>query len=425
MNSKFKRRIHAQGYCESDRILTIFLGVYNGAEYLDSLQKQLSNQTTQDFNLLVVDNNSSDDSLAKLVRWEKIFGVRLTLVSNSINLGAHGSMQNNLDLITTPWFSQIHQDDFYSSSHLETLISGIAQSNHDIVSVSTLMGSMTKDGKRVAPPPRAALFIKEFDQPSQVVQNIRTHCVPDPATAFKLEAFRATVSQWHSTAFPDSEQILKLCALGRFRFIPKETMMYRENPSSQSHSIEKSESELETCLALLRFFHSEEFVIVLKMVKSGEESLFINGILKALKFRITNEILSSLVSISLLEVVFQLTEYSEKSILKMAIPAYKSLGFKFPVDLLSNLTEDKPTSSSEHDVLNFQALAKFLALGHDMGRQPSNLVLIRIYEMVAKRIPLSFRMRLWKLLIKYGMTPGTRAQFDFEWRKSQSEKLNE
>jgi glycosyltransferase involved in cell wall biosynthesis len=40
--------------------LTLYLGIYNGEKYIDSLLKQIISQECQKFNILVVDNNSSD-----------------------------------------------------------------------------------------------------------------------------------------------------------------------------------------------------------------------------------------------------------------------------------------------------------------------------------------------------------------------------
>lgn len=422
MRLKFEREIHLQGNIKFDRDLTIFLGVYNGATYLDNLKEQLAGQTSQEFNLLIVDNNSGDNSLSMLKSWKYHFGDRLTLVSNLTNLGAHGSMHNNFDLIKTPWFCQIHQDDYYFGDHIKTLILGINESETDVVAVSTQMGSMAHDGRRIASAPRASMYITEFDQPSSLIQNIRTHCVPDPATAFKTDAFKKSASLWHSTAFPDTEQLLKLCAYGRFKFIPKETMLYRENPYSQSHAIQKSESILETYTALQRFFHSKEFIRIFCMVDDQEKAEFIEGIIDALKYRVTNEVLNSLLNISIIEFAFQLTEYSNKPILELGIPIYESLGFKFPLNLLKNLTGGYANPAFVLRQSDNQRLLKLLTSGQNngvlLGRRHSST----IRSLAEKLTPIFSRKRIVKLLAVFGVRPSSHKQFDFEWRRSRKEE---
>lgn len=72
--------------------ITLFLGIYNGKQYLESLYEQLRTQDSQKFKLLVIDNSSTDSSYNEISKWEKTFGHRLTLVSNEVNYGAYGSL---------------------------------------------------------------------------------------------------------------------------------------------------------------------------------------------------------------------------------------------------------------------------------------------------------------------------------------------
>ena len=92
---------------------TVFIGIYNGEKYLESLQKQLLSQTYQDFHLVVIDNFSTDNSWEALAGWQAIFGEKLILRRNDMNLGGGGSLAKALDsgLISTHWFTTIHQDD--------------------------------------------------------------------------------------------------------------------------------------------------------------------------------------------------------------------------------------------------------------------------------------------------------------------------
>ena len=53
--------------------LTVFLGIYNGEKYVDSLLKQILSQEYQKFNILVVDNNSSDQSGKMFGNWKKVY----------------------------------------------------------------------------------------------------------------------------------------------------------------------------------------------------------------------------------------------------------------------------------------------------------------------------------------------------------------
>ena len=57
MNLRSKRVIIADNRFNRKNLI-LWVGIYNGAQYLDSLKNQLMNQTVKDFELLVVDNLS-------------------------------------------------------------------------------------------------------------------------------------------------------------------------------------------------------------------------------------------------------------------------------------------------------------------------------------------------------------------------------
>ena len=100
--------------------ITVFLGIYNGENFLLSLKNQLKSQKFHDFILVVVDNASTDNSFEKLSAWKSDFGDRVTLYRNDKNLGGGGSLHKALSerYIKTEWFVTLHQDDFYLPNHL-------------------------------------------------------------------------------------------------------------------------------------------------------------------------------------------------------------------------------------------------------------------------------------------------------------------
>ncbi len=411
------REIHFRNHLKNEPQLTVFLGIYNGSQYLESLFNQINNQKFQDFNLLVVDNASTDDSLEKLFSWKNSFSNRLTLVTNSTNLGAHGSMQNNFDLIVTPWFAQMHQDDFYFPNHLETLHENILNSDPNIIAVSTLMGSMNSEGVQVSAPPRASMFIQDFDCPSALLQNLRTHCVPEPSSAFNTAVFRETFSLFHSTAFPDTEQVLRLCSKGKFKYIAKETMLYRENPLSQSHSVERLESVIETYMALSRYFHSFEFKEIFLMVEKFERVRFIQAVLSAIKYRLNHEALVSLLSLSILEKCIEMTNYGDANLNSLAAKAYKSTEFKFPANLLSRLGYESSSESCSDIRL---ILADFTQTESDNMKPTRSLVKQlskSTYGSLGKYVPLWLRKIFWKMIQRSALGSQINERFLFDWRK--------
>ena len=153
--------------------LTLYLGIYNGEKYIDSLLKQILSQEYQKFNILVADNNSSDQSDKMFGNWKKIYKDNFQFVKNTVNYGGHGSLFKNMDKIKTPWFCTLHQDDFYKPNHTKTISELILASKNNTVGVSTTMGSMSNSGKILNSKPRVTWFASNLDEPGQFLQNLK------------------------------------------------------------------------------------------------------------------------------------------------------------------------------------------------------------------------------------------------------------
>jgi glycosyltransferase involved in cell wall biosynthesis len=319
-------------------ILTLYLGIYNGEKYIEGLFHQIQSQEYQDYKILVVDNNSSDGSLKLIKHWKKVYKGNIQIVKNEFNYGGHGSLIRNIDKIETPWFCTFHQDDFYKANHLSTLIDLIAASTKNTVGVSTTMGSMTKDARTTATKPRINWFSSNLDQPGQFLQNLKAQAVPYPASAFKLSIFKKTKVPFHSPTFSDTEQTLRMLGYGKFIFSQKETMLYRENPESESHRLNVDEKITGTAVALARVFHSREFDLLLDKVEKKKREKFANQVLLALNLRIKDRVLSNTIENMALEQMLIKWGYAEDGVNSLLSKNYAKTSSVQAIEVLNNLS---------------------------------------------------------------------------------------
>jgi len=318
--------------------ITLFLGVYNGEQYLESLFEQLRAQDSQKFNLLVIDNSSTDNSYDKISNWKKIFGQRFTLVRNEINYGAYGSLFKNLNRIKTPWFCWLQQDDYYKKNHVSTILELISKSDKLTIGVSTTMGSISNSGIVLNSKPRSTWFSSNMDQAGQFLQNLKAQSFPDPSSAYRTEIYKKVVIPVHSTTFPDTEHTLRMLAYGKFMVSQKETMYYRENPNSDSHGLNHSERVVGTFLGLIRVFNSNEFIVILNLIQPNKRFDFANQLLQALSIRLPKGDLLQALEILVLEFMIENWSYSEKNISKILRSKYKKLSANRTINILNNLT---------------------------------------------------------------------------------------
>ncbi len=319
-------------------LITLYLGIYNGEKYLDSLFSQIQSQDNQEFKILVVDNNSPNITKEMFKEWGRKYKDKFQFVKNEINYGAHGSLLKNLNNISTPWFCTLHQDDFYKPNHVSTIANLITNSKKNIVGVSTTMGSMTNTGKILNSKPRVNWFAPNLDQPGQFLQNLRAQTVPFPASAFRLNVFAQTQVPIHSASFCDTEQTLRMLGHGSFISSEKETMLYRENPNSESHVLNEKERIIGAAVALSRIFCSNEFNAVLDVVARSKQEAFASQLITALEHRIPKSELLNVVENLALEQMILKWGYSNRKISKLLGRNYAEQLSSQTVHTLNNLS---------------------------------------------------------------------------------------
>ena len=321
-----------------EQTITVFLGLYNAEKYLESMLDQIKSQSDQNFQLLVADNNSQDSTYEVINTWVDTFGQRIKLVKNSINYGGYGSLFKNIEKIKTPWFCWIHQDDFYKHNHIETLLEMINRVDETIIGVSTTMGSLANSGKILNSKPRSTWFTQELDQAGQFLQNLKAQAFPDPASAYRLEIFKKTLIPIHSTSFPDTEHTLKMLGYGKFLVSEKETMLYRENPYSDSHVLNSKEREFGAALGLIRVLNSGEFEMLLNTIETQKQGEFVTQLVESISHRITAPDLLKIIEISVLEKISLIWGYNQKIVSQLLIKKYATFSSPLTIETLKNLS---------------------------------------------------------------------------------------
>lgn len=112
--------------------ITIFMPVYNGSKYLHESIKSVLNQTYNDFELICVDDSSTDDSYLILQEYSKLDS--RIVVYQKINGGNVPCSWNFvIPYIRGKYTMYMSQDDFLSKNTLELSYARIEESESDMV----------------------------------------------------------------------------------------------------------------------------------------------------------------------------------------------------------------------------------------------------------------------------------------------------
>ncbi len=102
-------------------LLTVCVPTYNGAKYLQECLDSILCQTFTEFELLIIDDCSSDDTL-NIVNTCAERDRRIRVVVNNANLGLVGNWNRCINLAQGEWIKFVFQDDLLSPTCLEKML---------------------------------------------------------------------------------------------------------------------------------------------------------------------------------------------------------------------------------------------------------------------------------------------------------------
>lgn len=103
-------------------IISIAMATYNGAKYVSEQLNSILSQTINDFELVVCDDCSSDDTWRILQDYVKI-DCRIKAHRNKNTLGFKENFEKAIGLCHGDYIALCDQDDIWLPNHLETLLS--------------------------------------------------------------------------------------------------------------------------------------------------------------------------------------------------------------------------------------------------------------------------------------------------------------
>jgi len=115
--------------------LTINLVTWNGAKYIPYLFDSLSKQTNKNWSLLVIDNNSTDDTVSLVEIHAPKLGVNFQIIKNNKNFGFAVGHNRAYKMNDAEYILIINQDLFLASDCVEKLVNFLDK-NSDAAAVS-------------------------------------------------------------------------------------------------------------------------------------------------------------------------------------------------------------------------------------------------------------------------------------------------
>jgi glycosyltransferase involved in cell wall biosynthesis len=128
-------------------LISVLMSVRNGLPYVEQTVRSILAQTFADWEFIIVDNGSTDDSADAIDRISRT-EPRITLLRNTTDLGHSGALNVGLQRCCGTWIARIDADDVALPDRLERQIEFL-RNNPDVKVTSCLAFYINADGTRV------------------------------------------------------------------------------------------------------------------------------------------------------------------------------------------------------------------------------------------------------------------------------------
>src|SRR5690606_5259081 len=130
----------------SQPLVSIVLPVYNAEAYLYKALKSLLDQTYQHLEIWVVNDGSTDNSVAIA---ESFADERIKIVHNETNLGLVDTLNKGVGLATGEFIARMDADDICLPERIKTQVEFL-QANPDVALIDSIMELMDEQGNSLS-----------------------------------------------------------------------------------------------------------------------------------------------------------------------------------------------------------------------------------------------------------------------------------
>lgn len=125
--------------------ISVIMSVYNGMPYLKDSVRSILNQTYTNFEFIIVNDDSTDDSLSFL---KNLQDSRISIITNKNNIGLAASLNLALKQASGDFIARMDADDISETERLEHQVNFLTK-NKRVVLCGTWASKIDKNGKKI------------------------------------------------------------------------------------------------------------------------------------------------------------------------------------------------------------------------------------------------------------------------------------
>lgn len=212
--------------------ISVIMACYNGERYLAEAIGSIRAQTLKDFELIVVDDGSTDRSL-EIAEGQARQDARIRVIRSEINRGISATRNKGIREARAEWVAMMDCDDFSHPDRLQKQMDYLA-AHPDIVCVGVF--PLMVDEKR-NPITVLDIYREKHDDIEQLLLDGHGWAFLDPTSMYRRDiALDLGGYREDMTTSMDTDFFLKMCEQGRIANVPEVLFEYRVHAKSVTHS---------------------------------------------------------------------------------------------------------------------------------------------------------------------------------------------
>ncbi len=225
--------------------ISVIMACHNAGPYVGEAIKSVVDQTFTDLELIFVDDNSSDDSLA-IAKLLAQSDERIKVFSSRTNLGAGAARNLAIEKSTGEWLAVLDADDVFIKDKLEKQVALIKPAKGELVLVGTGCFQIEADGRRFA--------VYQYPLTSLALKNrlIRQKAFPPHSSLIYRATVMRAIGGFNGLFLrsQDFELWLRMSKFGAFACVSEPLIEYRLHNTNISNTLgEAGYSQLHYAIA--------------------------------------------------------------------------------------------------------------------------------------------------------------------------------
>lgn len=218
---------------------------YNNSRYVLDTLHSIAGQTYNNIELIIVDDCSTDDSLAKIENWLMQYDGNVRLIKHEKNKGINVTCNTGFKAATGKYISYIATDDIMLPEKIASQVGILEETSDEVGVVFSDAYMINEEGELIygRAIQRSVPFMSKIPSGNIYNELIRDNFIPPMTALFKARIFHDIGYFDETLLFEDRDIFLRIARKYQLIFSEEVFIHYRVQQKSLSHTIRNWDAE--------------------------------------------------------------------------------------------------------------------------------------------------------------------------------------